>query len=452
MTHTNQTMQLEGPSSTPHTQRWGEVGAGVPPSPAALNQRELISFPERSPYGHIPPTTIDNVRHLLQQRRVEVRYNVITKKTEIRIPGLVTSLENADSSAMTHIVSMAAGAGLSTGRISELVQALADENLFNPAATWIKSKNWDRKDRLPDFYATLTVRDSFPNALKERVMYHWMLSATAAALKPSEFKTRGVLTLQGPQGLGKTTWVQSLVSEPRLRSQLVRGEHLLDTSEKDSVLTALSHWIVELGELETSFKKDIGRLKAFITKESDRIRPPYGKVDNFYPRRTVFCATVNEDQFLIDPTGNTRWMTLPVVALQKTHSIDMQQVFAQLAEDFEKGVQWWLSDEDERLLESFNKQHMATSAIEERLMEVIDHDRLPSLQDRYMGTVELLQHAGIHSPRNPETKEATRVLRDKYGEPKKVGGSMKWRVCLRGRPHLHQKDDDDDDKFGDVKF
>jgi len=353
---------------------------------------------------------------------------------------------------MTRIVSMAAAEGLSTGRVHELVQAIADENLFNPAATWIKSKAWDRQDRLPDFYTTLTVRESFPSDLKDRVMYRWLLSVTAAALMPSEFKTRGVLTLQGPQGLGKTTWVQSLVSEPRLRSQLVRGEHLLDTSDKDSVLTALSHWIVELGELETSFRKDVGRLKAFITKESDRIRPPYGRVDNFYPRRTVFCATVNADQFLIDPTGNTRWMTLPLVAMRKTHDIDMQQVFAQLAEDFEKGVQWWLPDEDERWLESFNKQHMATSAIEEKLMDVIDHDRLPSLQDRYMGTVELLQFAGIHSPRNPETKEAARVLRDKYGEPKKVGGSMKWRVCLRDKSHHDQTDDDGYDKYGDVKF
>jgi predicted P-loop ATPase len=417
------------------TQGWGEVGAAAPTFPV---KPVLEGFPERTPYGHIPPTTIDNIRYLLKQHGVRVRYNVITKKTEIRIPGLVTSLENADSSAMTRIVSMAAGAGLGTGRIPELVQAIADENLFNPAATWIKSRDWDQKDRLPDFYSTLTVREGFPNELKETVMYHWMLSATAAVMLPVGFKTRGVLTLQGPQGLGKTTWIQSLVNESTLRRSLVRGEHLLDTSEKDSVLAALSSWIVELGELESTFKKDIGRLKAFITKESDLIRPVYGSVAHHYPRRTVFCATVNEDQFLIDPTGNTRWMTLPVVAIRKTHDIDMQQVFAQLAIDLEKKAEWWLPDADEKWLESYNKQHMVTSAIEEKLMNIIDGDRMPTHADRYMGTVELLALAGVHSWRGPDTKEATRVLKGLYGEPKKVNGGMKWRVCLRRAPQQDQ--------------
>jgi putative DNA primase/helicase len=425
---------------------WGVVGGGVVPADPAPVQRAFLTFPDMTPFGSIPPTTIGNIRHLLQQRGVRVRYNVVTKRTEILIPGLVTSLENADSSAMTHIVSMAAGAGLSTGRVAECVQAIADVNLFNPAETWIRSKDWDGEDRLPEFYSTLTVHDDFPNELKETVMYHWMLSATAAATMPSGFKTRGVLTLQGPQGLGKTTWIQSLVDEPGLRSMLIRGEHLLDTGDKDSVLTALSGWVVELGELESTFKKDIGRLKAFITRESDRIRPPYGKCDNLYPRRTVFCATVNEQQFLVDPTGNTRWWTLPVVDIKKTHDIDMQQVFAQLASHLSKGARWWLSDENEKWLESFNKQHTVASAISEKLSNIIDADRMPTNQDPYMGTVELLHLAGVNSPRNPDMKEAVRALRVAYGEPKKVSGSMKWRVCLR-RTVRHDQTQDEDIQF-----
>lgn len=432
------TASLHTPSS-----KDGDVSV-VGLEPLNLGYLDIAAFPERTPFGQIPPTTFHNIKYLLEQRGVKTRFNVIAKKTELRIPGLVSSIENADSSAMTHVLSMVAAAGLSTSRVPELVLAISDQQLFNPAATWIKSRPWDRKDRLPEFYSTLTVREGFPNELKEAVMYRWMLSAAAAAILPSGFRTRGVLTLQGPQGLGKTTWVKSLINEPRLRSSLILGEHLLDPSQKDSVLTALRHWVVEIGELDSSFRKDMGRLKAFMTNNFDKIRPPYGSVDNPYPRRTVFCATVNEDQFLLDPTGNTRWMTLPVVAIQKDHDVDMQQVFAQLAEHVEQGTQWWLSDEHEKWLESFNKQHMVTSAISEKLMNIIDTDRIPTLQDRYMGTVELLTLAGVHSPRNPETKEAARVLRELYGEPKKVNSGMKWRVSLRSEPHPHQTVADED--------
>ena len=41
----------------------------------------------------------------------------------------------------------------------------------------------------------------------------------------------------------------------------------LNPSDKDSVNQAVSHWIFELGEIESTFKKsDIDQLKAFVTK------------------------------------------------------------------------------------------------------------------------------------------------------------------------------------------
>ena len=36
-----------------------------------------------------------------------------------------------------------------------------------------------------------------------------------------------------------------------------------------------------------------------------------------------------------------------VIAINFEHGIDMQQLFAQLAVDLEKGEQWWLTPEEE---------------------------------------------------------------------------------------------------------
>ena len=141
----------------------------------------------------------------------------------------------------------------------------------------------------------------------------------AAALKPRGFRGRGVLTFQGPQGIGKTSWVASLVPDPVLRDMVIKLDHHLDPNNKDSILGAISHWIVEIGELDSSFKKDVARLKGVLTSDSDKVRRPYARTESEYPRRTVFFATVNDNNFLVDSTGNTRWWTIPLASIKYQH-------------------------------------------------------------------------------------------------------------------------------------
>lgn len=111
-------------------------------------------FPDQPIGGNTPPATVDNVRYMLAMNGVTVRYNVIKKKTEIVVPWLVGTAENADSVAMTHILSLASRYGMPTGLVPGVVEALGDENAYNPAAVWMKSKPWDGVDRLPAMCGT----------------------------------------------------------------------------------------------------------------------------------------------------------------------------------------------------------------------------------------------------------------------------------------------------------
>lgn len=180
------------------------------------------SFPNqpRTPSGQILPT-IANFQYLLASYNIEVQYNVIKKKLEVHIAGHTGSFDNHDNVVLTQIGSIAALNGFPTSKISELMVAVGDRKQFNPVAVWIMSRPWDGIDRLPAFYATLVQAAEFPQALKETLMYRWAVSAVAAALKKVGFHGRGVLTLQGLQGLGKTAWVASLVSDEALRALVV---------------------------------------------------------------------------------------------------------------------------------------------------------------------------------------------------------------------------------------
>lgn len=413
------------------------IGTKTPaaaPSSTPLDQPiDPRSFPHHveSPMGSAhPPATIQNVAHLMTSYGIEARYNVIKKKLDITIPRLSGSPENFPNVAINYMTSLATLNGIATGQIANYVDALGDSNQFNPVADWITSKPWDGKDRLHDLFATLTTQPDFSQSLRDTLVHRWLLSATSAALLPAGFYGRGVLTLQGPQSIGKTSWFSRLIADRMLRDDALLLGHHLDAGNKDSLVTAVSHWIVEIGELDSSFKKDVARLKGFITGKTDKVRRPYAKADSEYQRRTVFCATVNEENFLIDQTGNTRWWTIPVVEIDYKHDVDMQQVFAQLAVDIEAGAQWWLTREEELQLEAQNKNHRAVSSIEERLLAILDFQRP---QERWVtrSATQMVQEIGISNPSNPQCRECGRILREHFGPPKKIQGIMKWRIPLK---------------------
>ena len=389
-------------------------------------------FPNQSQGGNSILGTITNLEFLLHSYRIQTSYNVITKKLEICFAGMTTTIDNAEEVALNYIISLAILNNMSTANIAGFVATIADRNQINPVADWITSKEWDGIDRLPLYYATLTARDDFPVQLKEKLMYCWLLSAIAAALKSTGFRARGVITLQGKQGLGKSTWVKSHIPVQPLCDQVIKIDHNLDTHNKDSQITALSHLIVELGEIEGSLKKDIAKLKGFLTSDFDKLRRPYARTTSELPRRTVFAATVNEEQFLVDSTGNTRFWTIPVIAVDYNHNVDMQQVFAQLKVDFDNGVEWWLSKDYEELLESFNNaNHRVVNVIQERVMNAIDVSRSNKSTLEALTASEVLNKIGIRFPTNQQAKDCAAVLRQLLGDSKRINGLNKWRVGFK---------------------
>lgn len=388
------------------------------------------SFPDKPQRGGSPPTTIANIRHLLKANGITVAYNIISKKFSVRIPWVTTTVENAETAAMSHILSLAARVGMSTGLVPQFVEAIGDENAFNPAAEWMQSRPWDEVDRLPAICATLTPREDYPLQLRDILVRRWLISVVAAATLPTGFRNRGVLTLQGRQGLGKTSWGLRLVNDDALRQSLVKTDHHLDAGDKDSLLGAIDHLIVEIGELDSSLKRDIARLKGFLTSGTDKVRRPYAKSASEYQRRTVFYATVNNATFLMDDTGNTRFWTIPCVEIDHHHDIDMQQVYAQCLTLLKQGEPWFLLPEEEELLEQENARHRSFSLIGDLLEAVIDREGDPRGAS-YLTATEVLEIAGINYPTNAQARECGQLLREWFGEPFRVQGRTKWRVPLR---------------------
>lgn len=380
-------------------------------------------FPDPQTSGDAgPPMTMENIEYLLTETGLSARYDEIKKE-------ILVCWANGEPATQNQLVSLANLNKMTGAWLLPFIGDIAKLNPYNAVADWIASKHWDGIDRLPEFYATVRAAEGYPAGLKEILLRRWMLSAVAAATLRRRFHARGVLTLQGPQGIGKTSWVASLLPEGDMRDNFIKRDHHLDPSNKDSIFGAISHFIVEIGELDSSFRKDVARLKGFLTNDCDKMRRPYGRGELEMDRRTVFAATVNDDNFLVDPTGNSRFWTISVETLDYTHKIDMQQLFAQLKAELDGGEQWWLDADEDRQLAEYNLRHRSVNAIAERLGDLIDHEATDE-QGKYMTAIEVLRAMGVSQPTNRQCKECGSALRERFGKPKRVNGRDKWRVPL----------------------
>ena len=107
----------------------------------------------------------------------------------------------------------------------------------------------------------------------------------------------------------------------------------------------------------------------------------------------------------------------------------MQQVFAQLAQEVEEGGTWWLADNEEGLLNEMNARHATVSPVAEQLAERIDLDLVNTPGLPAMSATQVLQW--LELPQTiPMAREAGAALRNLLGEPKKIRGTMKWRVPI----------------------
>ena len=245
------------------------------------------------------------------------------------------------------------------------VTVIADRNQYNPVLTWLESVPWDGISRLDALAATIVTKADFDPAMRDLMLRTWLVQAVAAAASSVPLQLRGVLVFQGAQYIGKSRWLTSLV--PGHEDLVVTGR-TLNTHDKDSIRTAISHWLVELGELDATFRKsDIAALKAFISQDQDTFRLPYAAADSKFQRRTCLFGSVNDEQFLHDATGNTRFWCIPVERVQHEHGIDMQQLWAEVLALWRGGERHWLSDDDMKVVDGSSRRFEATDPIAEKI-------------------------------------------------------------------------------------
>ena len=135
----------------------------------------------------------------------------------------------------------------------------------------------------------------------------WLIGTARRILSENPVKFDNALILQGLQGIFKSTFFEALAGDDFFTDDMG------NISDKDEKIKPHNSWIVEWPELESIFDKAKESIvKAYLTRKTDIIRPPYARSARKMNRGFSVCGTTNKNEFLTDQTGNRRFWVVPL--------------------------------------------------------------------------------------------------------------------------------------------
>ena len=286
-----------------------------------------------------------------------IRWNEISKQVVITGGVLAAAYKNGIEAIVTRCQDHFASAhGINLGNRKDIayrLMSVARENAFDPLKDYLNSIVWDGTPRISSWLKTYCGASEESDEYLARVSRCWAISLVARGLSPG-CKVDNVLVLQGLGGLGKST-VFSIFG----------GEWFCDTAislgDKDSRMMAGQYWICEMAEIVAFKKTGHDTLKSFFSSSVDRFRPPYAAAFEESLRRCIWVGTTNDDDFLVDETGNRKYWPVICKYIEGAMALlkqDRDQLLAEAVVAFKAGEQWHFDYKDIAITEAETERHM----------------------------------------------------------------------------------------------
>lgn len=178
------------------------------------------------------------------------------------------------------------------------------EDLFSyhPIKDLIEEEEWDGIPRIDDFLIKdmKCDNDEYSREVSRMIFYGGI-----HRLYNPGCKFDYMVIFMGNQGIGKS----SIVDWLNIKSDFYREVLSIDGAKGIESITG--GWICEFAELLAMVRaKEVESLKGYITRLYDTYRPAYGRNIISLPRQCIFIGTTNDFQFLVDKTGNRRYLPI----------------------------------------------------------------------------------------------------------------------------------------------
>jgi len=247
--------------------------------------------------------------------------------------------------------------------IVEMVESDEIES-YNPIRYYLGNlPQWDGQNYVARLFGRL------PGITTEQMefLFVWIRSAVAHWLQMDTLHgNECVPTLIGPQGCGKTTFMQRLLP-PELREYFLDHLNLSNKFDKEMALT--NNLIVNLDELDAIRPSQHAALKQTLSKSKVNGRPIYGASQEDRPRYASFVATTNNPHPLSDATGSRRYICLTIpdgMFIDNTGEIDYGQLYAQVVHEIvDLKAPYWFDNNQVARIQELNLNYMEQKDIAE---------------------------------------------------------------------------------------
>lgn len=278
-----------------------------------------------------PLMTMNNVVKVLEQQKAKLAFDTFLQRV-VKEDG--SEWTDPDTLEFTLQLQRAVGLNKIAAQAAlEGVLVYARRKQRNAVEDFLRGLTWDGKPRIARFLSlTLGAVDS---EYTRSASTNFWRSLVMRPLDPG-CKVDNMIVLEGAQGILKSSALKTIVGT----------EWFAEASEsphsKDFFQGLQGKWLIEIAELDSFSRADVTAVKRVLSCQVDRLRLPYGKLTQDFPRQGIFAGTTNRNDWSRDDTGARRFWpvtctTVDIEAIKRVR----EQCFAEAVVDVAAKKPWW---------------------------------------------------------------------------------------------------------------
>ncbi len=328
------------------------------------------------PFGKIPKSALLTYKTaFFLKEHYEFRRNAMTGAVQYRIRnGYCFDFVDLTPQAQNSMTIRALKAGLDSWDkdLKRFIES-NDIVLYEPLDDYLDSlPKWDGKDRVTE----LAQRIPTSHPMWQSLFHTWMLSMVAHWQGKDSLHGNALVPLIiGHQGCGKTSFCR-LILPKELRAYYNENINFRNDNDINLALSTLA--LVNMDEFDKLTKSQQPLLKFLVSRSDFQMRPAYGKTLERRRRYASFIGSTNAKRPLTDTTGSRRFLCVEVnegATIDYQSKIEYNQLYAQLKEELNSGIRYWLTDEENERLSHYNERFLHVNDLQTMILSLFDYPK-----------------------------------------------------------------------------
>lgn len=207
----------------------------------------------------------------------------------------------------------------------------AKKRQVDTAVEWLNAQTWDGKKRVETFMSEYM---GCEDSEYTRAIAKYLWTGLAGRVLEPGLKADMIVVLKSPEGYRKSSAVEAIAPSNELFTEVDFGEKDADLARK-----MRGKVVAEIAELRGLKTRAVEGILAFVSRRFEEWVPKYREFSTSFPRRLMFIATTNEDEFLDGVRKHRRWLPVKVEKFADVDKIvrDRKQLWAEAREMFIEG-------------------------------------------------------------------------------------------------------------------